>query len=155
MINLLGEFECKIESKGRIKLPVGLKKQIVLENPERFVINRGIEKCLILYPSKVWESITEDVNKLNLYNKKNREFVRFFYGGANELFLDNSDRFLIPKRLLEYAGISNEVILLAHGTQIEIWAKEAYDNDYQNVPEDFDLLAEEVMGTNNNLKTNQ
>ena len=87
------------------------------------------------------------MNKLNQYVKKNREFTRYFYRGATELALDGTGRLLFPKRLLEYAGVSKEVVLFAHGNKIEIWDKEAYDNLLTDEPDEFANLAEEVMGS--------
>lgn len=145
-MNLLGEFECKLDAKSRLTLPSGLKKQLGAEGSERFVINRGFEKNLALYPEQEWARITKEINSLNLYNKKNREFVRYFYRGATELVADSANRILIPRSLHNYAGIEKNIVLIAYGQRIEIWAKEMYDELLSKEPEDFSLLAEEVMG---------
>ena len=145
MANLVGEYECRIDDKGRIILPAGLKKQIPQEAQDRFVINRGFESCLALYPMNEWKRISDEVNRLNLYNRKNRNFVRYFYRGASELVLDSSNRLLLPKTLLGYAGIQRDVILFAFSNRIEVWAKDKYENLMTVEPEDFALLAEEVM----------
>ena len=106
---LLGEYECKIDAKGRMRMPSGLIAQLgELEEEDQqhtFVINRGFEKCLMLYPQDVWDKITAEINQLNLYNKKNRDFVRYFYRGATEVSPDGADRILLSKRLLAYAGV--------------------------------------------------
>lgn len=150
MSNLIGEFDCKLDAKGRLMLPSGLKKQISPEAQDRFVINRGFEKCLVLYPGDVWKDISEEINQLNLYNKKNRDFVRYFYRGATDLALDGTNRLLIPKGLLSYAGIEKEVILFAFSNRIEVWDKSTYENLLKDEPEDFSALAEEVMGKKEN-----
>ena len=146
MPQLLGEFECKIDAKGRMRLPTSLIKQLGTEGPHEFVINRGVEKCLMMYPKNVWDVLSAKVKKLNQYVKKNRQFVRYFYKGATELIPDTSDRVLLSKRLLEYAGIEKEAILFAIDDRIEVWAKEKYDNLMDAEPENFSDLAEEVMG---------
>jgi MraZ protein len=146
MPQLLGEFECKIDVKGRMRLPTSLIKQLGTEGTHKLVINRGVEKCLMMYPKNVWDVLSAKVKKLNQYVKKNREFVRYFYKGATELNTDGSDRVLLPKRLLEYAGIEKEAILFAIDDRIEVWAKEKYDNLMEAEPENFSDLAEEVMG---------
>jgi transcriptional regulator MraZ len=146
MPQLLGEFECKIDVKGRMRLPTSLIKQLGTEGTHKFVINRGVEKCLMMYPKNVWDVLSAKVKKLNQYVKKNREFVRYFYKGATELATDGSDRVLLPKRLLEYAGIGKEAILFAIDDRVEVWAKEIYDNMMETEPENFSDLAEEVMG---------
>lgn len=146
MSNFLGEFECKVDPKGRILLPSNLKKQISPAAEEKFVINRGFEKHLVLYPMNEWKEISEEVNKLNLYVKKNRDFVRKFHNGATELQLDNTSRLLLPKGLMEYAGIDKEIVLFAFANRIEVWAKAEYDRMINEDSADFGSLAEEVMG---------
>jgi len=150
MTNFIGEFNCKIDAKGRVMLPAALRKQLNPDANERFVMNRGFEQCLVLYPKNEWEVISAEVNKLNQYVKKNREFVRYFYRGATELELDANGRLLLPKRMLQYAGINKEVVLFAYGNRIEVWDKDKYDNLLTDEPEDFADLAEEVMGRNQN-----
>ncbi len=146
MPQLLGEYECKIDSKGRMRLPSSLMEQLGAEGTQAFVVNRGMEKCLTLYPKEVWDVIIARVNKLNTYKKKNREFMRFIYRGATEISPDSSDRILLTKRLTEYANIKKEIVLSAVNDRIEIWAKEQYDLLISEEPEDFAQLAEEVMG---------
>ena len=133
MSQFLGEFECKVDPKGRIMLPAGLKKQLSPAAEGRFVINRGFEKCLVLYPLNEWQTISAEVNKLNLYNKKNRDFARYFFRGASEA-------------LTEYAAIDKDLILFAYSNRIEVWSKANYDNLLTDEPADFASLAEEVMG---------
>ncbi|MCX6241402.1 MAG: division/cell wall cluster transcriptional repressor MraZ [Bacteroidetes bacterium] len=144
--NLIGEFECRLDDKSRVILPSGLKKQISQEAQDRFVINRGFENCLVLYPMNEWKSISEEINRLNLYNRKNRDFARYFYRGATELTLDNASRLLLPKSLLSYAGIVRDVVLFAFSNRIEVWARDRYEKLMTDEPEDFSILAEDVMG---------
>lgn len=144
--NLIGEYECWLDQKGRIMLPANLKKQISPEAKDMFVINRGFENCLVLYPMNEWKGISEEINRLNLYNRKNRNFVRYFYRGATELTLDGHNRLLLPKTLLSYAAIEKEVILFAFSNRIEVWSKAKYTQLMTDEPEDFAQLAEEVMG---------
>ncbi len=144
--NLIGEYECRLDDKSRIILPSALKKQISQEAQDRFVINRGFEGCLVLYPQDVWKKTSENINKLNLFVRDNRRFVRFFYNGATELTLDSQNRLLLPKSLLGFAGIDREVILFAYSDRIEVWNKATYQELLSKEPEDFALLAEKVMG---------
>jgi MraZ protein len=130
-------------------MPSSLRKQVPQEAADRFVINRGFEQCLVMYPVNEWQKITDEINKLNPYVKKNRDFIRYFFRGAVELTLDSSARLLLPKRLLEYANIDKDVVLFAHTNKIEIWAEQLYNNVLDNEPEDFADLAESVMGNKN------
>lgn len=154
MTNFIGEFECKLDVKGRLMLPAGLRKQLNPAAQERFVMNRGFEKCLVLYPKNDWEYISEEVNKLNQYVKKNRDFIRYFYRGATELGLDSTGRMLLPKRMLSYAGATKEVVLFAYSNRIELWDKATYDSLLTDEPDDFAALAEEVMGNSNKEEGN-
>ncbi len=139
--NLIGEYECKLDQKGRVILPSNLKKQISPEAKDMFVINRGFENCLVLYPMNEWTAISEEINQLNLYNRKNRNFARYFYRGATELTLDASSRLLLPKSLMNYAGIEKVVILFAFSNRIEVWSKDKYEQLMTNEPEDFAFVA--------------
>jgi MraZ protein len=150
MSQFLGEYECKLDPKGRLMLPSGLKKQLSPEAQDKFVINRGFEKCLVLYPLNEWKVISDEVNQLNLYAKKNREFARYFFRGASELTLDGTSRLLLPKSLLAYASIEKEVVLFAYSNRIEVWSKSNYDSMLNDEPEDFANLAEEVMAKKQN-----
>lgn len=152
MTNFIGEFDCKLDPKGRLMLPSGLRKQLDPAAQEKFVLNRGFEKCLVLYPKNEWDVISAEVNQLNQYVKKNRDFIRYFYRGASELNLDGTGRVLLPKRLLEYAGIGKELVMFAYSNRIELWDKATYDNLLTDEPEDFASLAEEVMGNKDNTE---
>ncbi len=146
MSHLLGEYDCKLDAKGRMMIPVGLKKQLPEAESEGLVINRGFEKHLVIYTRKEWNKIIEELSKLNQYEKRTREFIRYFTRGASELMLDSSGRVLLPKTLLDYAVINADVVLSCQFTKIEVWAKDAYDAQMDNEPESFANLAEEVMG---------
>ena len=146
MSHFLGEFDCKLDTKGRMMIPSSLKKQLPEAEREGLVINRGFEKHLVIYTKKEWDSITEELSKLNSYEKKSRDFIRYFTRGATELSLDSANRILLPKALMEYAGINAEVVLSCVLNKIEVWAKDAYDSQLDNEPENFANLAEEVMG---------
>jgi MraZ protein len=146
MSQFLGEFDCKLDVKGRMMIPTGLKKQLPEADKEGLVINRGFEKNLVIYTRKEWNKITEDLSKLNSYEKKTREFIRYFTRGASELTLDSAGRVLLSKSLLEYAEIKSDVVLSCQFDKIEVWAAEAYNVQLDNEPENFANLAEEVMG---------
>ena len=150
MLNLIGEFECKIDAKGRFVLPSGLKKQFPPEAQEKFVVHRGFEKCLVLYPQYIWDTISNEVNQLSKFIKKNRDFYRYYNRGATPMEIDSTNRLLLPKLLMQYAGLQKEVILFAFSDRVEIWAKDAYEKLQINEPEDFSALAEEVMGKKDN-----
>lgn len=146
MLNLLGEFECRLDAKQRLALPAALLRQLPPAGAGQLVINRGFERHLVLYPISEWQKITQEINSLNLYESKNREFARYFYRGASELKPDSHNRILLPRRLLDYARIGDRAILFAYANRIEIWSPELYETQLGDEPEDFAELAETIMG---------
>lgn len=131
-------------------LPVSLKSQLKSELTEGFVLKRGVfQKCLELYPMSEWESMMQKVNKLNRFNKKNNDFIRRFTAGVKLIDVDATGRILIPKDLVAFSGIKKEVVLSSAVNIIEIWDKESYETVINDAASDFALLAEEVMGAQN------
>jgi MraZ protein len=155
MYRLTGEYDCKIDVKGRVRLPGSLIKQLGDGGASELTVNRGFEKHLILYPKDVWEKKTTEINQLNIYNVKQRQAIRYFYRGATAITLDSVDRILIPKSLLEYADIEKEVVLFAYQEQIEIWSKSKYEQMLGEEPEDFSELANEVFFGQQGSKSDQ
>ena len=143
---LTGEYECKLDSKGRIKLPAGLVRQLSPSGAINFTINRGLERCLTMWTSEVWKEKSEEVNQLNYYNQKERQFQRYFYRGATTISTDSIDRVNIPNSLTEWAGLNKDVVLFAISDRIEIWAKDKYHQVLEDEPEEFSVLAEEIFG---------
>ena len=149
-MKLIGEYPVAIDNKGRLRLPTGLLKQLG-DKPEgeagyEFVLNRGFEKCLTLYPKPVWEQISARLSKLNRFNDRNRMFLRSFYLGASPVDTDSADRILIQKPLMDYATLGDQAILIAMDDRIEIWSPEQYNAMLSIDPNDFADLANQVMG---------
>ncbi len=127
-------------------IPSGLKKQLPGAETEGLVINRGFKNYLVVYTKQEWDKKLDELNKLNQYESKNIEFIRYFTRGATELSVDAAGRVNLPQLLLDYAGIKDEVVLTCQLTKIEVWDKSAYKAMIDNEPENFSALAEEVMG---------
>jgi len=148
MIGFLGEYEATVDAKGRFLLPAGFKKQLPEGDNAQFVINRGFEKCLTLYPSSSWEPIFTEISKLNDFDPKVREFRRIFLNGATTLELDSAGRLLIPQNLKAHAGIEKDIVLVSAVNKIEIWDKNKYQQFFETYsPESFSGLAEQVMAS--------
>jgi MraZ protein len=147
MNGLLGEFEATVDSKGRFLLPAALKKQLPEDDAVRFVINRGFEKCLSLYPMSTWAPLNEKLNALNDFDSKVREFKRIYLNGATYAEPDSAGRILVPPALKEYASIEKDIVLVTMGDKIEIWDSNTYKKLFDNFsPESFSNLAQQVMG---------
>lgn len=153
MMQLIGEYPVALDDKGRMRLPTALLRQLSAAQAEggegaayEFVVNRGFEKCLTLYPKPVWDGITARLSRLNRFNDRNRAFIRSFYLGASPITTDSADRILLQKPLMDYAGLSKEAILVAMDDRIEIWSPEEHQRLAALDSNDFADLANNVMG---------
>ena len=147
MIGLLGEFEATLDAKGRFLLPAGLKKQLPEEETSRYVINRGFEKCLALYPTSTWGPLSEKIGGLNEFDPKQREFRRAFLNGATYVEPDTAGRLLLPPSLKMYAGLEKDIVLMATGDKIEIWDSNKYKQFFDSISSDaLSDLGRDVMG---------
>jgi len=147
MKNFIGTYECKIDDKGRIKLPASLTKQMELFADESFVIKRSVfQNCLEVYPMKPWEKLMAKINGLNRFVKKNADFIRMFTAGVKTAELDNVGRLQISKDLTQYANLTKEIVITSAGELFEIWDKVAYEQVIYVSELDFANLAEDVMG---------
>jgi MraZ protein len=153
MIFFIGEYEATLDAKGRFLLPVGFKKQLPDTGGESFVINRGFEPCLSLYTSKSWKPIFSELSNLNDFDPKVRQFRRYFLNGATQVDLDNAGRLLLPKNLMDYAGLQKDIVLVSAIDKIEIWDKTKYQQFFETFsPEAFSDLAKEVMAGDKTAK---
>lgn len=146
MAGLVGEFEVRLDSKGRFLFPSGLRKQLPVSSQRDFMLNKGFEDCLTLYPLPDWESVSERLSKMNLFKPKNRMFYRLFHQGAKQISLDNAGRILIPTTHMQRVGLEQDVMLIAYNDRIEIWDKAKYFEMIEVNMTDFADLADEVMG---------
>ena len=152
MSGFIGEFEATVDAKGRVLFPSALKKQLSPEAGDKFVLNRGFEKQLNLYPSNVWKDVTADMSKLNLFDADARNFYRMFHNGATEMFIDGQGRLLLPQRLVSYAGIKKEIVFYGYANRIEIWSVTEFNKMMSDKSIDPAALAEKVMGSKKNDK---
>jgi transcriptional regulator MraZ len=113
---------------------------------DQFVINRGFEKCLSLYPLKSWEPLFAEISTLNEFDPKVREFRRYFLNGATMVEPDSAGRLLIPPNLKEHAGLQKDIVLVSAVNKIEIWDSNKYHQLFDSFSaEDFSSLAKDVM----------
>lgn len=147
MLNLLGTYEAKIDAKGRFMFPAPYKAQMGAEAQKGFVVKRSIfKRCLELFTMDQWQNESAMVSKLNMFKKKNADFVTKFMAGVKPVELDGTGRILLPKDLLTYGGITKQIVLTSVVNKIEIWDKVAYEAAVEYDPDDFANLVEDVMG---------
>lgn len=148
MTSLIGSYECKVDAKGRLALPMDLRKQLEEVLEKGFILKRSVFKpCLELHPIDEWNRMMEKMGRLNPFVKKNSDFIRRFTAGAKSVELDNNGRLQIAKDLVNYAKIEKNVVLSSYIYIIEIWNKDLYETEINDEEVDFGSLAEEVMGS--------
>lgn len=131
-------------------LPAAFKKSLTQASNERFVIKKDIyAKCLVLYPLDEWEQQLQMIReRINPYDREHSQFLREFFKGSAEITLDNTNRLLIPKRLLDEAEIEKEVVLAGQFGKIELWSKKLYDQSGISADE-YASLANNILGNQN------
>lgn len=148
MNHFIGTYECKIDNKGRLKIPSLLAKQMEEVGNRNFVVKRSVfQNCLEVYPLGRWDALMLKINKLNRFIKKNADFIRIFTAGVKSVELDNAGRLQIAKDLTVFANLDKEVVVTSAGELFEIWDKETYEKVISSNHYDFANLAEEVMGS--------
>lgn len=118
----IGEYNHTIDAKGRLIIPAKFRETL----GEEFILTRGLDGCLSIYPMDEWKSFEEKLKALPLTDKNARAFLRFFVAGATSCELDRQGRILVPSTLREFAGLEKEVVLTGSLTRIEIWSKEKW-----------------------------
>ena len=143
----IGSFKYSIDSKGRVSIPAKMRKFVDPKSNDAFVMTRGTNKCIDVYPMNLWEELVQSkLNQLNSFEPKDAMFLRMFLQQAAEDKLDSQSRLLIPKNLIEYAEISKEVLILGNIKKIELWNPQNYE-DYLNTSElSFEEIAQQVLG---------
>ena len=150
MTNLIGTFECKVDTKGRLMLPSPLKKQLQAVLGDGLVLKRSLfQNCIEMHPMNEWEEMMKKINSINRFKKKNNDFIRKFMAGVKMVEVDANARLLIPRELVQFAGIKKQVVLTSNVNMVEIWDKQRYEEALEQV-DDFAELAEEVMGNDDN-----
>ena len=137
---LTGEFNHSIDSKGRLIIPSKLRDSL----GEHFVITKGMDGCLFLYPENEWEAFEEKLRTLPLTNKKARDFKRFFLGSAVEGEIDKQGRVLLSSSLRAYANLEKEVVLAGVLDKVEIWSTEAWDARTTDIEENIEDIASDM-----------
>jgi MraZ protein len=141
-----GEYECKVDAKGRMNFPAKLKAKLPESSQSEVVVSRGFEPCLVVYSMVEWKKIYSKVIGLNEFSQEFRRFQRNFFRGNTEVELDTGGRLLIPKTMMKYADIDKEVIVVGLGNRMEIWNPEKYDQFLIQDQDEYAGMAEKFLG---------
>ncbi|MBR1416591.1 MAG: division/cell wall cluster transcriptional repressor MraZ [Bacilli bacterium] len=137
----MGEYCHNLDDKSRIVVPANFR----FELGDKFIIAKGIEKCLYIYSKNEWESIVSKFNSLPFTRKDVRTFMRVFFAGANNLEMDKSGRVVIASNLKEYANIKKECVIIGANDRIEVWAKDEWENFVNTYQDKISDIAENLF----------
>ena len=134
----MGEFHHNVDEKGRLIIPSKFRNDL----GKKFIVTRGIEKCLFVYSIDEWNNIVDKLKELPFTRKDARTFMRMFLSGATECELDNNGRINIPSVLATYANITKEVVVIGVNERLEIWSENSFDEFFNSNIDNFDDIAE-------------
>ncbi len=136
-----GEYQHTIDEKGRLIMPARFREVL----GDAFIITKGLDSCLFVYPQEEWKILEEKLKKLPFTNKDARAFARFFFSGATECETDKQGRVLISGNLRDYSHLNKDVVVIGVGTRIEVWSKEIWENYSLETEKSYEDLAEKMV----------
>jgi len=145
MSSFKGSYTYSVDDKGRINLPAKLRKYVSPEANETFVVTRGFEQCLYVYPADEWNKLEQNLRNLSNYDAEHRRFVRTLLELASEGQLDGQSRLSIPQELREYANIREDVRIIGTLDKIELWNPKIYEEYKRSQSEPYESIAAKVM----------
>ena len=147
MAGFKGQAEYSVDAKGRIAIPAKMRNALNPEAKNTFTITRGFERCIFLYPMDHWLTIEAEMSGLNAYSRETRDFVRSILMWADEVTLDGQGRIGIPKSLAEFANVTDRALIIGALDHVEIWNPSDFQSYVEEQGEDYESLAERVMGS--------
>ena len=139
------EFECKLDSKGRLVLPAKIKSSLPEVSTTELVLRKGFESNLILYPMLEYKKIHQKISSLSEFNPEQRQLKRIFFRSIAQVEMDGSARILVPKGMLAHAKIERDVILIGMGNYIEIWNPDVFNQSLSVNEAEFSDLAQKYL----------
>lgn len=145
----IGEYAYSLDSKGRVNIPAKFRQSLSDDNEGTFVIARGMDSCIWVYPMVQWNRIESDLRNLSSLSKINRTFVRNIARYASPSTYDKQGRITLTPSLIEYAGLDKDALIIGMVNKIEIWNPDTLnETDRQNMeidPAAYESLAEKII----------
>ena len=139
----LGNYNYTIDEKGRVTIPAKLRSDLGAD----FILTRGLDGCIALYPRKAWDVIISKYKDLpNLQNTRN--VLRFILSSASACNLDKQGRLSISSSLLQFAGIQKECVIIGVDDCLEIWSKERWEGYLESNEANLAEIADELFSSN-------
>ncbi|MDF2670288.1 MAG: cell division protein MraZ [Paenibacillus sp.] len=143
----MGEYQHSVDEKGRMIIPAKFRDAL---GPQ-FVVTRGLDNCLFVYPKEEWAILEQKLKSLSLMKSDARAFTRFFFSGATECELDKQGRINIPNTLCEYANLDKDCVVLGVSNRVEIWSKQVWASYFKQSESSFNEIAEKLVDFNFDL----
>lgn len=137
---LLGEYECRIDQKGRVAVPAKLRREF----QGGLVLTRGVDQCILAYPALEWRKVSDEYEFSPFSPGKNRRLNRIIFGSAFDLELDRQGRVALPSPLRQHAQIRDVVVMVGGNRYLELWSKDAWENEKRLMDEQAEQLAEGI-----------
>ena len=142
----MGEYHHNIDEKGRLTIP----SKVRYELGENFIVTRGLDNCLFIYPKDEWTNIINKYKELP-NTKDARNFMRFFLSGATTCEFDKQGRINIPAPLISYADLTKECVVIGVNDRLEVWSKERWESFIDENEDNLSDIADKLLATNLNF----
>jgi MraZ protein len=136
----IGEYSHSIDPKKRLAVPSKFRSEL----KSKVVVTRGLDKCLFIYPMKVWKKLANKLGTMPVGESSTRSFVRTMLAGATDVEVDKQGRILIPDYLKEYAKLSKNVIIAGLYNRLEIWDEKKWNEYKKGAEKNTDEIAEQL-----------
>lgn len=140
----MGEYQHTIDEKGRLTIPSKFRDGL----SPAFVITRGLDQCLFVYPMEEWKVLEQKLKALPMMKAEARAFSRLLFSGATECELDKQGRVNIPNSLVAHAKLTKDCVVLGVSNKVEIWSKDVWETYFQSSEESFNEIAETLIDFN-------
>ncbi|BDR58299.1 division/cell wall cluster transcriptional repressor MraZ [Xylocopilactobacillus apicola] len=137
----MGEFRHSLDQKGRIIIPANFRNEL----GKIFIVTRGMDGCLFIYPQKSWDLLVDKLATLSLTKKDARSFSRFFYSGASECEIDKQGRVNLPQNLITFANLDKDCVILGVNSRVEIWDAKTYEKVDEEMTIQISDISEKLM----------
>lgn len=142
----MGEYHHTIDEKGRLTIP----SKVRYELGEKFIVTRGLDNCLFIYPKNEWNNIITKYKELP-NTKDARNFMRFFLSGAIECEFDKQGRINISSPLIKYADLQKECIIIGVNDRLEVWSRNRWEQFINDNEANLSDIADNLFSSNFNI----
>lgn len=137
----IGEFLHSIDEKGRLAVPIKFRSDLA----EGAIVTKGLDGCLFLYTRIEWDKLVQKMKNMPFSQSNARAFSRLILAGAIDLIPDKQGRINLPKYLISYAGIKNNVTVTGLVDRLEIWDNKVWEEYKKKTEKDVEKMAEQLF----------